>query len=152
MEFRKISNVLLFLIKVQHHNIRLIRDYWCLKHRVSMWCLFHVCKHPSPCGITASWHHVNINCNSKRFTQHKLSISEKRPCKSHRCPTDTNEVPFVVKFSTCEFEFIAERKEKDFFLSFNSKTQFEYMEVWISSPDILPFNDLPRVFDIWIAQ
>ena len=31
-----------------------------------------------PCDIT-SWCHVDINCNSTRFTVHKLSISENRP-------------------------------------------------------------------------
>ena len=72
-------------------NIRLIRDYWCLQ--TQSFCVksfFHVCKHPSPCDITTSWHHVNINCSVMWFTVLELSISENWPCRSHRCPTDTN--------------------------------------------------------------
>ena len=30
------------------------------------------------------------NCNSLRFTLHKLSIYENRPCRSHRCHADTD--------------------------------------------------------------
>ena len=56
---------------------------------------FHVCKHPSPCDITTSWHHIHINCNSMRFTVHNLLISENKHCKSHWCPTDTNENYFT---------------------------------------------------------
>ena len=42
------------------------------------------------CNVKMAWHHIDINCNSLRFTVLKLSISENRPCRIHRCPTDTN--------------------------------------------------------------
>ena len=53
---------------------------------------FHVCKYLSPCDITPSWYQVDINCNSLRFTLHKLSISKSMPCRSHTCPADTNQL------------------------------------------------------------
>ena len=58
---------------------------------VSMWRLFSCLQTPFSMWrhITTSWCHIDINCNSMRFTMQKLSISENRPCKSHRCPTDT---------------------------------------------------------------
>ena len=40
------------------------------------------------CDAITSWR--QDHCNSLRFTLHKLSISE--ICRSHRCPTDTNQV------------------------------------------------------------
>lgn len=54
---------------------------------VSMWSLFSCLQTP-----VSMWCHnvtltlIEIQCNSVR----KLSISEDRPCRSHRCPTDTN--------------------------------------------------------------
>ena len=54
--------------------------------------IFHVCKHPSPCDVTMSWCHIDINCNSMWFTACKLSISENSPCRSRRCPTYTNNL------------------------------------------------------------
>ena len=70
-----------------------------LKHTVNQRLLvsgvfFHVCKHLFPCDITTSWHHIDINCKSIRFTVCRLSISENGPCRSHRCPADTNDVHF----------------------------------------------------------
>ena len=57
--------------------MRLIRDNWCLQiQSFYVTSFFHVCKHLSPCDITMSWRHVDINCNSLRFTVRKLSISE----------------------------------------------------------------------------
>ena len=69
-------------------NVRLFRDYWCL------WCLFSCLqtpvskqrhntttqtpvsmrrhtswhKNPSPCDVTRSWRHIDINCNFLWFT------------------------------------------------------------------------------------
>ena len=45
-----------------------------------------------------SCRHYDNNCSSLRFTLHKLSISENRPCRSHRCPADTNELIVLVVF------------------------------------------------------
>ena len=40
--------------------------------------------------------HVDINCSSLRFTALKIWISENRPCRIHRSPTDTNKwYPFL---------------------------------------------------------
>ena len=50
----------------------LIRDYWCLQTPASMW------RH----NVTMSRWHYDDNCNSMRFTLHKFSISENRPCRS----------------------------------------------------------------------
>ena len=57
---------------VEHHKI--IRDYWCLQTQSFYVTSFYVCKHPSPCDITMSWHHININwiqcdslCENCRF-------------------------------------------------------------------------------------
>ena len=49
--------------------------------------------------------HYDDNCNSLRFTQNRLSISEKRPCRSHRCPADTNNVcsPGDVLKQKCQY-------------------------------------------------
>ena len=79
-------------------NIRLIRDYWCLQKQS-----FHVCKHPSPCDVTTSWRHTDINCNSMRFSMHKLSISESRPCRSHMCSADANKNTSINGMNICHF-------------------------------------------------
>ena len=56
---------------------RLIRDYWCLHLQTAV-------------SVYVMSQRHDINCNSLWFTLHKLSISENRPCRSHRCPADTN--------------------------------------------------------------
>ena len=67
---------------------------------------FQICKHSSPCDVITSRHHVAINCNSMRFTVHKLSISENRPCRSHMCATDTNKPAILDKISLgCSFQW-----------------------------------------------
>ena len=64
---------------------RLIRDYWCLETSVSMYVMSH--------------RHYDDNYNSLRFTLHKLSIFENRPCRLHRWSTDTkNSVTYSLLF------------------------------------------------------
>ena len=52
--------------------------------------------HIHVCDVMTSCRYYDDNCNSLRFTLHKLSICENRPCRSHRCPADTNNL-FVLK-------------------------------------------------------
>ena len=42
-------------------------------------------------NVTMPHQHYDNNYNSLRFTLHKLTISEKRSCRSHRCPANNNK-------------------------------------------------------------
>ena len=63
-----------------------MRDYLCLQTPVSMYVL-------SQCHIDII---IKDNCNSLRFTLHKLFISENRPCGSNSCPESVADPGFPV--------------------------------------------------------
>ena len=92
------------------NNIWLIRDYWCLPTQsfyvTSFFMFANTCLH-----VTSQHHDVMstliaIQC---AFTVRKLSISENRPCRSHRCPADTNNVMGNWKVPGMNVEYICSK-------------------------------------------
>ena len=72
--------------------------------------------------VTTSCQHYDDNCTSLWFTLHKLSISENRHCRSHRCPADTNtQVHLILKQKTKWLNSFNIEEKQEKFLPKNGK-------------------------------